>query len=243
LLRKTIMKSKQRLALFSVPLMGAMLLIGLISSANATSMYMDLAAWQAAAGSNVTETTSYGTDFDAVTSFDLIGGPTVTGDPLSPIFATPLSGWGAWCCGYTGQVLARFGNNTYTFTLSGPVSGLGMFIEPGTFAPLNITLTLSDGSSLMEEVDGNGPAQFFGWTGPGVTSFQVSVDDPTDPPGGFAIGDIFVATVAPVPGPIVGSGLPALVAVASGGLLSWWRRKRSARAAANLATNVTLEPG
>ena len=170
------------------------------------TVFSDLPSWQAAAGTWA-ETTSLG-----VPDGTVVNGVTLAdGTVLS--FAQPLqvqtlgTGWATWCCGYTGNILESYGTGTWSseFWSISPVQGFGMFIEPDPFGVLAITLSLSNGDTVTQNVDGNGGAAFFGWVGGGVTGLTISSS------ADFAEGDFFSSTPEPAYGIPVGSFLAGLV--------------------------------
>jgi hypothetical protein len=171
-------------------LAGAGLAMAVSTSASAVTVTNDVSLWQFGAG-DWTETTTYGANFSTISSFDPVGGGTITlGAPAE--VRQIGAGWATWCCGYTGQVLYDAGATSVTWSFSsGDFDGFGVYAEPNPFAEYSMTLTLLDGTTLTQDVHGDHGARFFGFLGGGVTQMTVSIAGATD----FAMGDVFVSHI------------------------------------------------
>ncbi len=147
-------------------------------SCGATTMYSDLSAWQAAAGgSAATVDQSLLTESSYVSSLNLVGGGTIDFGNSSLVVYTANSSWMTWPNSYDGHVLWTNGVESVSGTFSAPVQAFGLWMEPNPFSDCSMTMSLSDGSSLTQTVNGYYGAKFFGfagWDGQGTQVMTLS---------------------------------------------------------------------
>jgi len=216
--------------------------------------YTDFASFQAATtGLTNIDFTSTGTPINSYLSWP--GGLTIsgvtftgsnnalhtTGEDFDPVYqynpAPPLP----QCCQVVLNPVGGFplSNSTLYVTLPAGTTAVGVYLGMNVrIAPSLFDVTLSTGDTFNDVAGGDPQSGFLfvGFTSSTpITSIDftaLAVPYPDYTEGGnvpsfdnFSFGT--AAPTSPVPGPIVGAGLPGLI-FGSGGLLAWWRRRRKA---------------
>ena len=175
----------------------------------AATLTTDFASWAAAAGTYVNTASTGLPLYSTVTTIPLSDGVTLSVAGVADTLLQPLSGWGPWSGGFTGDIIDSSGSSE-TISFPAGLLALGLELSPDVpfFGPndATFTITLSDGTTTT--VSGNysaGVTQFVGFTGGGITSLTISTTAPY-----FAFGNFDSAVPEPVSLSLLLTGLAGL---------------------------------
>ncbi len=156
--------------------------------------------------------------YSAITSVDSpLGGYVDFSNPLEHYRIG--SGWATWSHGYLGDVYYTNSASAVTMVLPVQTAAFYFYAEPNPFSLFTIVATAQDGTQLVQGVNGDAGAAYYGFYGTAgsyINSITVSTSQSID----FALGEFGLArAVVPAPAGI-------LLTVLGAGLVGHLRRRK-----------------
>lgn len=151
---------------------------------NNIDLYTDYDLWASRITGNINSTESLGSNFTSIWDTPLVGGGSLEFSYPATI-ATIGYNWQTWSGGYTGQVLGSYNDTDITIMLSENIIALGFYVEQNDYDIKEITITLDNGQTISQNINGYAGAGFFGFYGGRVASITISIS----PADYFAFGN------------------------------------------------------